>query len=247
MKNTIKHYLMIVIGIILLTCCENIIGEKEIDWNKESNLFSISPEGKLFYKSELYSGIVKNIKEEKGKFEFEGIFRISEYSFSSWKEGIPHGYWEGGKDKREIKNYKDGILDGNYEYQSQYSFEKFIYENGKKSGEMVFNRFDDGKVKRKYENGNLNGIQEDYYPSGELGCRVNYSNGIIVGDLEVFYKNGNIMIRKSFKDGDLTGEIFYKKNGSTTSKYDLTSGEGSDLDFSEVMFNERYRDNKGVD
>lgn len=202
MKNTIKQYLIIVIGLILLTSCE-----KKVDWDKESNMFKISNR-KLYYNGELYSGIITN-------FEDGGRFPVK-YTTSSWKEGIPNGYWESvhknGK-IREIMNYKNGLRDGTYEYFNRdgVSLEKLEYEDGEFSGEKTELFKNGGKRIKRYLKSKLHGKIESYYSNGSVGERVTFDNGNISSDYEVFYIDGNVMCRMERINRKKT---YFKKDGT---------------------------------
>ena len=224
MKNTITHYLMIVIGIILLTSCEKMVDEKKVDWDKESNLFSVSPEGKLFYNSELYSGIITNFTyPKKGEFKLNiGVVKLDMKYSSSWKEGVPHGQWEGIYEKRndirEIRNYKNGTLDGPYEYSYEGEIlEKYEYEEGEFSGERIEflkNKLIGGKRITRFLKGEKHGILESFYPNGNIGERVTFNNGYMSSDYEVFYFDGNVMCRVKNKNGKKGDQMYFRRNGT---------------------------------
>lgn len=71
------------------------------------------------------------------------------------------------------------------------------------------------KAQEYYKKNNLvHGIYKVYYPSGELGLKVNYKEGLKVGKEEAFYKNGQIFTIFNYKDGVRDEEFFvYYKNG----------------------------------
>jgi len=220
MKNTIKHYLVIVIGLILLTSCEKLLDEKKVDWEKEKNLFSVSPEGKLFYSSELYSGIITNFKYDiKSEFELK-LGRINssmKYSNSSWKEGVPHGQWEGIQSNkiRETRNYKNGTLHGPYEYFYEgVELRKYEYEEGEFSGERIEFLEEGSKRITRYLKGERHGILESFYPNGNIGERVTFNNGYMSSDYEVFYFDGNVMCRVKNNNGRPGEKMYFRKDGT---------------------------------
>ncbi len=229
MKTMIKHYLIICIGLILLTSCEKMLGEKKVDWDKESNLFSVSPEGKLFYNSELYSGIILNFQYSRNFYKEYSELKIGpynpdmKYSTSSWKEGVPHGFWEGVHTEqnriRNTRNYKNGLLHGPYEYYYEgVRQEKYEYEEGDlRSGEMtefLDSKLEGGKRITRYLNNERHGVLESFYPNGNIGERVTFNNGYMSSDYEVFYFDGNVMCRVKNKNGK-PGEVMYFRNDGT--------------------------------
>lgn len=174
MKNTIKQYLIIVIGLILLTSCE-----KKVDWDKESNMFKIS-NGKLYYKGELYSGIINHFNNGRKRTLYKY------YSTTSWKDGLRDGYWEQIREDiiKEKGNYKMGSEDGLWETN---------YYNGKLH------------LKGIYINGKREDIWEWYYENGQLKKKGNFKNGIEEGIWEFYDENGKLQGKGPYQE---TGRKF---------------------------------------
>lgn len=74
---------------------------------------------------------------------------------------------------REIKNYKDGIRDGEYIYYAPYSIDKPTqirnYKSGKLDGKSIA-YFDNGMInyEQNYKEGKLDGYERIYYSNGQL-------------------------------------------------------------------------------
>ncbi len=131
-----------------------------------------------------------------------------------------------GKIIDEMKNYKNGLLDGLYEkyYRDATLCKKYSYKNGLLDGlyqhwdtnnelhlECTYkNELLDGlyqqykynklSIKRNYKNGFKNGLSEQWYPDGRLWKKNNYKNDLLDGLSEEWYKNGQLHIKKNYKN-----------------------------------------------
>ena len=100
------------------------------------------------------------------------------------------------------------------------------YVQGKKQGQYIL--IDDkGQVQERstYYNDLLNGPHIKYNRS-RLKEKSHYNNGQVHGLLEKFYPNGKIMERSNYNSGQLDGIArWYDQNGINTIAYDYKMGE----------------------
>lgn len=227
MKKTISHYLLIVFSLFLLTSCE-----KNVDWKKESNLFKIKrPENILLYEGEPFTGVIENYKNKLNMKQGGPSGKFTKTSkVSSWKEGLPHGYWESIIHKNgfvEKMTYEKGVVVGTYELFNKDGeiLEKVEWNNGKFSGERIeldnvhmggtkIPNFQIIKTKTLYVNSERHGIMESYYPNGSIGMRVKFKDGRPISDVIVFYLDGKNMFTKKYNNGLLDKIIYFKKDGT---------------------------------
>ena len=79
------------------------------------------------------------------------------------------------------------------------------------------------------KDGELHGVQEEYYRNGQLERREHYSNGERDGLLVRYYENGNLAEKATVIDGEIDGEyIVYHENGKMAELevYSMGSKEG---------------------
>jgi antitoxin component YwqK of YwqJK toxin-antitoxin module len=56
------------------------------------------------------------------------------------------------------------------------------------------------------------GVQQEFYDTGELKAEITYKNGVLNGDKKKFYPNGQEMLVTTYKDGKIVGvsKTFYE-------------------------------------
>ena len=114
---------------------------------------------------------------------------------------------------QERTNYKDGELDGLWEY---------FYENGELKTKRTF-KLISGRVK-------VHGLYEEYHENGQLQERTNYKDGELDGLWEYFYENGELKTKRTFKL--ISGRVKvhglyeeYHENGQLQERTNYKDGE----------------------
>ncbi|MBP9479373.1 MAG: hypothetical protein KBF12_12220 [Sebaldella sp.] len=158
-------------------------------------------------------------------------------------------YYENGKKNIE-SNYKNGKLDGNYtiwnkggkviyktvfkndtgkvkviyEDEEKGSFEQeYSLKDGRVNGE--YKTIENGKIIsiENYKDGELDGVQSEYYYNGNKLSKKTYKDGTLDGDFIVWDKDGGIIYNTVFKDG--TGlEKLYDRSGSILLESEMVKG-----------------------
>lgn len=100
---------------------------------------------------------------------------------------------EDGKTVKEVRRFRNGIIDG----------EAISY-------------FPDGKLKRRgeYKNGKMDGLWQQWNVNGIMEFQANYKNDMMSGYSEEWYKNGNMKEEGEYNNNERTGTWkFYNESG----------------------------------
>ncbi len=144
------------------------------------------------------------------------------------------------KSKKEISEYKDGILIKEMIYIKEKieGIVKYYYESGElkieeswknnqKNGiAKKYNR--DGKVilEIEYKDGKETGIYREYYSNGQLKKKGEYKNGNGVGNFITYYENGQLSSCYSCKEGCYSGSCEeYYENGQLKRRANYEAGD----------------------
>lgn len=151
--------------------------------------------------------------------------------------GKDEGYWEvfyegSGKLAKRLF-YKNGVLNGPYEWISETGTlkEKGDYKDGTESGPWTYYN-EDGTLKSggEYKEGKKGGKWKFYYSSGSVESEGKIFDGLYQGPWTYYYENGALYIKAFFKDDHSFGEWnYYFDNGQLKKKgkfYDNESLEG---------------------
>ena len=87
---------------------------------------------------------------------------------------------------------------------------------GKKVGEWLFYRDEDGELKAKYyyKEGRVEGEYSLYWFNGQLMSKGNFKNSKREGQSFSYRKNGKLFSKQNYKDGKLEGEqLWYDGDG----------------------------------
>ncbi|MFM2477099.1 hypothetical protein [Celerinatantimonas sp. MCCC 1A17872] len=118
-------------------------------------------------------------------------------------------------------NYKDGILDGDYErrridYQAEHSnsdtkptimLSKGRYQQGKKIGDWL-EQENANQLKSHYLNGLKDGLQQTFSQDGTLIRKALYKDGYQQGASRYYYPNGNLKAVQTYQHGKLNGAAY---------------------------------------
>jgi antitoxin component YwqK of YwqJK toxin-antitoxin module len=142
--------------------------------------------------------------------------------FTPANELVSEGHYVSeGKKKRVWKYYKDGRL-----------VMEEGYANGLLDGEQIV-YYPNGKVyeKKRFKNGEENGIFERIDVRGQHVFEVMYKDGLQDGKIRYYYDNNQTRIEGNYVNGVREGEwIFYDEKGKVERKTTYTNGVASDQD-----------------
>ena len=148
-------------------------------------------------------------------------------------EGPWEVFYEGSGKLAKRLFYKNGVLNGPYEWISETGTlkEKGEYKDGTESGLWKY-YYEDGALKSEgeYKDGKKEGKWKFYHPSGRVESEGKIVNGLYQGPWTYYYENGTLSVKALFRDDHSFGEwSYYFDNGQLKKKgkfYDDESLEG---------------------
>ena len=180
--------------------------------------------GAWYYKYQLYgwlpstaSSELKNVDgllmDKEGKPFTGRVKDISDsgYSLYAYKDGKLDGlnvvFSEG--QLREIGHWENGEQNGLFEAWTDKGVlvDHGIFKDGERDGETVQYWPDTGKlkVKAQYRAGKLNGLVEQYYPSGTVQLKHMYADHQLHGEALDYFENGQLRSSVNFEHGKQSG------------------------------------------
>jgi antitoxin component YwqK of YwqJK toxin-antitoxin module len=113
---------------------------------------------------------------------------------------------------------KKGIPEGEVrQFTSNGSLEsKWRERQGKKEGEetVYFEEEMKPKISIHWENGQIHGLVQTWYPNGKFESRREFSKNEKMGTSTGWYADGNLMLVEEYDQGDLVSGLYYKKGES---------------------------------
>lgn len=155
----------------------------------------------------------QEIKKRIGPDDTTTVKRIIYYSSGqvrqeqSFRRGYDHGAW--------ITYFPNGEIDSLITY--SYDYKTGVYRKGTPEGEWIitgefmfgkrhgtwtwFNGKADPDSVLTYENGELNGLWEEYYSNGQLREKCSYFAGVRQGDVIRWHTNGKVALKGRYTSG----------------------------------------------
>ena len=155
----------------------------------------------------------------------------SGYSIYAYKDGDLDGLnvvFSEGK-LREIGHWESGLQNGLFEAWTAEGIlvDHGLFKDGERDGETIQYWPETGKLKVKavYRAGKLNGMVEQYYPSGTIQLKHPYQDHQLHGEALDYFENGGLRSTVTFENGRQSGPFkLFAEDGKTIEEGTLKDG-----------------------